>query len=99
MALRSAEWSVIPLASAFDSSCFQSCAGKRTDRGTVGPVSVPFLGRPRPTWTMPSSVTRVAYGFLRTRARSKSTSGISRRDAFDGAAELPVCPGERLGFR
>ncbi len=49
MAARSAEWSGIPSALAFASSCFQIRAGKRTDRGTVGPVSVPFRGRPRPT--------------------------------------------------
>ena len=35
---------------AFFEDCLQTLAGKPTERGTVGPVSVPFLGLPRPTW-------------------------------------------------
>jgi hypothetical protein len=70
------------------SSCFQTGAGNRIDLGTVGPVSVPFLGRPLRTWTIPSVATRAAYGLRRTLAVPKSTSGISRKEALDGSLGL-----------
>src|SRR5258708_36390867 len=40
-AARRAAWSGIPSALARFSRCLQTLAGKRTERGTVGPVSVP----------------------------------------------------------
>src|SRR5205823_11466330 len=49
-AARSAACSGMPSALARLSRCFQTLAGKRTERGMVGPVSVPFLGLPRPEW-------------------------------------------------
>ena len=91
-AARRAAWSGTPFAFARLSKCLQTLAGKRTDRGTVGPVSVPFLGLPRPAWMeIPSFAIRSAYGLRRTLALSKSTSGISRSDARVGSrAFLPV---------
>ena len=51
----------MPSALARFSRCLQTLAGKRTERGTVGPVSVPFLGLPRPTWMeIPSAAIRRA---------------------------------------
>ena len=47
-AARRAAWSGTPFAFASLSRCLQTLAGKRTDRGMVGPVSVP-RGLPRPT--------------------------------------------------
>src|SRR5512142_1084655 len=75
----------MPSALARFSSCFQTGAGNRIDFGMVGPVSSPFRGRPRPTWTIPSAAIRSAYGLGRTLADAKSTSGISRRDARLGS--------------
>src|SRR5438132_10927007 len=91
-AARRAAWSGIPSALARFSRCRQTLAGKRTERGTVGPVSVPFLGLPRPTWMeIPSAAIRRAYGLRRTLALSRFTSGISRSDARDGPRSfLPV---------
>src|SRR5438874_962439 len=91
-AARRAAWSGMPSALARFSRCLQTLAGKRTERGTVGPVSVPFLGLPRPTWIdIPSAAIRRAYGLRRTLALSKVTSGILRRDARDGPRSfLPV---------
>jgi len=44
---------VMPSALARFSSCRQTGAGKRIERGTVGPVSVPLRGRPGATWNRP----------------------------------------------
>ena len=88
MATRSAEWRVSPSDLARASSNSHTGCGNRIDLGTVRPVSVPFLGRPRRTWTMPSAATRARYGFGRTLAVPKSTSGISRKEAFDGSLAL-----------
>ncbi|TMB11512.1 MAG: hypothetical protein E6J65_26820 [Deltaproteobacteria bacterium] len=41
-AARNAAWSGMPSALARVSRCLQTLAGKRTERGTVGPVSCPF---------------------------------------------------------
>ena len=60
MAARSAECRVMPWALARVSSRSQTGAGNLMDRGSVGPVSVPFLGLPGRTWTMPSAATRAA---------------------------------------
>src|SRR3989442_424627 len=88
-AARRAAWSGTPFALARFSRCLQTLAGKRTERGTVGPVSVPFLGLPRPTWMeIPSFAIRSAYGLRRTLALSKSTSGISRSDARVGSRDF-----------
>ena len=57
-AARSAEWSESPFDFARTSSCFQTGAGNRIDLGTVGPVSVPILGRALRTWTIPSAAMR-----------------------------------------
>jgi hypothetical protein len=67
-AARSAERSESPFDLARTSSCFQTGTGNRIDLGTVGPVSVPILGRPLRTWTIPSAATRAAYGLRRTLA-------------------------------
>jgi hypothetical protein len=45
-AARSAAWSGMPSAPARLSRCFQTLAGKRTERGMVAPVSVPFWACP-----------------------------------------------------
>ena len=59
--------------------------------GTVGPVSVPFLGLPRPALIeIPSLAILSPYGLRRTLVLSKFTSGISRNDARDGSRVLPV---------
>src|SRR5713226_5957330 len=91
-AARSAACSGMPSALARLSRCLQTLAGKRTERGRVGPDSVPFLGLPLPTWMeIPSAAMRSAYGLRRTLALSKFTSGISRSDARDGSRGfLPV---------
>src|SRR5712691_7044973 len=71
-AARRAAWSGMPSALARLSRCLQTLAGKRTERGTVGPVSVPFLGLPRPAWMeIPAAATRRAYGLRRILALSK----------------------------
>src|SRR3954467_8076182 len=82
----------MPSAFARLSRCFHTLAGKRTERGTVGPVSVPFRGLPRPAWMeIPSAAMRSAYGLRRTLPLSKFTSGISRSAARDGSRGfLPV---------
>jgi hypothetical protein len=87
--LRSAAWRVNPFFFAVPSSFFHMMGGNRTERGSVSPTSASFLGRPRPTWTsMPSRAMRAAYGFERVFAVAKSTSGISRNDAFVGSVAL-----------
>ena len=92
-AARNAAWSGMPSALARVSRCLQTLAGRRTERGTVGPVSVPFLGLPRPTWMeIPSAAIRRAYGLRRTLAWSKFTSGISRNDARDGHRSQSLRP-------
>jgi len=92
-AARKAAWSGMPSALARFSRCLQTLAGKRTERRTVGPVSVPFLGLPRPTWMeIPSAAIRRAYGLRRTLAWSKFTSGISRNDARDGHRSQSLRP-------
>ena len=48
-AARSAACSGMPSNLARLSRCFHTFTGNRTERGIVGPVSVPFLGLPRPT--------------------------------------------------
>jgi hypothetical protein len=58
---------------------------RKSDRAQVDPISVPFLGRPLRTWTIPSAATRAAYGLRRTLAVPKSTSGMSRKEALDGS--------------
>ena len=66
-AARRAAWSGKPSALARLSRCLQTLAGKRTDRGTVGPVSVPFLGLPGPALIeIPSFAILAAYGLRRT---------------------------------
>ena len=91
-AARRAAWSGMPCALARFSRCLQTLAGKRTERGTVGPVSVPFFGLPRPAWMeIPSFAIRSAYGLRRTFALSKSTSGISWSETRVGSRGfLPV---------
>src|SRR6266849_2678330 len=91
-AARRAAWSGMPCALARFSRCLQTLDGKRTERGTVGPVSVPFFGLPRPAWMkIPSFAIRSAYGLRRTLALSKSTSGISPSDTRVGSRGfLPV---------
>ena len=91
-AARRAAWSGMPSAFARLSRCFHTLAGKRTERGTVGPVSLPFRGLPRPAWMeIPPAAMRSAYGLRRTLALSRFTSGISRSDARDGSRGfLPV---------
>src|SRR5713226_8861974 len=82
----------MPSALARFSRCFQTLAGKRTERGMVGPVSVPFLGLPLRGWMeIPSAAMRSAYGLRRILAFSEFTSGISRSDARDGSRSfLPI---------
>src|SRR5713101_1111811 len=82
----------MPSALARLSRCFQTLAGNRTERGMVGPVSVPFLGLPRPAlMAIPSRAIRRVYGLRRTLALSKFTSGIWRSEARDDSRGfLPV---------
>ena len=99
-AARKAACRVMPCALARFSTCRQTGAGKRIERGTVGPVSVPFRGRPGAMWKRPSAAMRAAYGLRRSLTFVKSNSGISRSDAADGSAILraffiasPLVPG------
>src|SRR6266576_5404805 len=82
----------MPSALARLSRCLQTLVGNRTERGTVGPVSVPFLGLPGPSWMeIPSAVPRAAYGLRRALDLRKFTSCISHSDARDGSRGfLPV---------
>src|SRR5437588_11809953 len=66
-AARRAAWSGMPSAFARLSRCFHTLAGKRTERGTVGPVSVASRGLPRPAWMeLPSAGILSGYGVRRT---------------------------------
>jgi hypothetical protein len=78
----------MPSALARFSTCRQTGAGKRIERGTVGPVSVPLRGRPGATWNRPSAAMRAAYGLGRSLTLVKSNSGISRSDAAEGSLIL-----------
>ena len=74
-----AAWSGMPSALARFSRCFQTPAGKRTERGTVGPISVPFLRLPRPTWMeIPSAQARGLRGVAIWSARGQQRSNRHR---------------------
>lgn len=84
---------------AFASSSSQSFAGKRTDRGTVGPVSFPLAGRPRPTW-IPSTAMRAACGFRRARAASPNeTPCFFRFDNIRACIPVGATSGELSDHR